>query len=448
MNEQTKLMQFCDQAMFVSLCIHIFFLPVSIALVESFSGFTIFFFLLKRGQVFWLKKRFVEANGNSREPINYVGLFLESYKPKFSYLNQAVMYFMFFTFISVVTSQYPLLGIRGFVGKIVQDVFLFFGFIECMNNKKRIKVFLGVLLISSAMVCINGMIQYIFGKGLLRGFLIDDGRVRSSFHQSNDFAAYLVVIVPTLLCLIIMPYMKQLREKFEIPKNQAKNFLFTTKGKVLLIGLFVLNVICLGLTYSRAAWLVFAISLTFLSFRYKTLRVWFLILFVVFVAIFFPKMINERESPIFDDSGLFYVSERNIYWQEALRVIYHFPIYGSGYNSYSMVAPKFKIIWGGYPHNSYLHLAAETGLIGIGAFLWMLWSLYIYSYHKLNYIKDPLLFCLLTGLLSGYLSFLVFAFFDTTFYSVQLNNFMWVVMGLIVAIQKDCLKEGEHEDRL
>ena len=74
-----------------------------------------------------------------------------------------------------------------------------------------------------------------------------------------------------------------------------------------------------------------------------------------------------------------------------------------------------------YAHNCYLQMTAETGLLGLGCFLWMV---YVLLRHGLNYckqIKDlwPLTF--LQGAVSGLFGFLVQSFFDNTFYTVQLS---------------------------
>jgi len=70
------------------------------------------------------------------------------------------------------------------------------------------------------------------------------------------------------------------------------------------------------------------------------------------------------------------------------------------------------------------------------SFLWLLGAIFNKSFRNLGSVKDPFLTLLLLGSLIGLAGFLVHSFFDTNFYSVQLGSFMWLVMGLIVAVQK------------
>ena len=84
------------------------------------------------------------------------------------------------------------------------------------------------------------------------------------------------------------------------------------------------------------------------------------------------------------------MSHRIVLWKEAIAIIKDHPFLGCGLNTYSIVAPKYKIAEGGgiYPHNSYLQMAAETGLLGLGAFLWIIIILFRTSLSNLKKISN------------------------------------------------------------
>lgn len=119
-------------------------------------------------------------------------------------------------------------------------------------------------------------------------------------------------------------------------------------------------------------------------------------------------------------------------WREALRITRDYPLTGCGLNTYSIVARDYKSFdWGGvYPHNSYLQMAAETGLFGLFAFFWVLFTFFKTGLQYLNQKRDYLVL----GLLAGILAFLVHAFFDTHLYSLQLVVLFWYMLGLTVAV--------------
>lgn len=133
-------------------------------------------------------------------------------------------------------------------------------------------------------------------------------------------------------------------------------------------------------------------------------------------------------------------SDRVIYWNPAIRNIRQSPFIGTGVNTYSKVASLNPPGTGGYPHNCYLQMTAEIGLLGLGAFLWVLFVLFVNSFKVIRKVRDPFLDAVMIGFLCGLFGFLVHSFFDTNFYSVQLGNLMWVVMGVIVVAQKIALK--------
>ena len=49
-------------------------------------------------------------------------------------------------------------------------------------------------------------------------------------------------------------------------------------------------------------------------------------------------------------------------------------------------------------------------------------------------MKDLLLKQVLIGTLAALIGYFIQIFFDTTFYSVQLGNLLWVVMGFVLAV--------------
>jgi len=121
-----------------------------------------------------------------------------------------------------------------------------------------------------------------------------------------------------------------------------------------------------------------------------------------------------------------------MWWKEALKIIKDHPLAGCGLNTYSKVALNYKSFdWGGiYPHNSYLQMIAEIGLFGGGAFFGLLYIFFKICLRHLTGKNGRLVL----GLMSGVLAFLIHAFFDTHFYSLQLVILFWFMFGLTVSV--------------
>jgi hypothetical protein len=478
----------------------IFFLPISIALVETFSGFAIFFFLIKRIVILRQKK-------------------FEIFRPVPSFLNRPLAIFVLATFLSVIFSQHHQLSIVAFFGKTLQGVLLFIVFLEVFNEVKFINNFLLFWASSALLTCLSGFSQYLFHFEFLRGNEMSEGRVSSSLRHANDLGAYIITVCPILFVLLLnWKFFKQ-----QLLKQYDQLKLSSTIIRIFLWTVCLVMMVTLGLTMSRAAWVAFFAAIV-LSTIYRKKNIFFVFLMVMgFVVIFMPLMVKTRDVSLITDNvreqrnafakvgyiiqsdlghigphsdKLYkdliqnaYINEKGIvldkfwkvkdasylesnldltaaqkqaiydvlkrsnywqtilaftverlgkgrldYWKEALGVLYDYPVFGSGLNTYSQVAPHYKITWGGYPHNSYLQTAAELGLVGLFALLWMLGSLFKNSFRRINNMPEGFPRSVLIGTLAGYFAYLVHSFFDTTFYSVQLSTFFWLMMALAVAV--------------
>lgn len=472
-----KFMDWCDKAMAFSFYALIYFLPISIALSETFTGLALLFYIFKRLSFFWIR---VSQRGKQEARDNWFIFFFSSFKPPANHLNIPVVLFLFFNLISVILSRYPWLSIEGFFGKALQSAFLYFNFIEAINSKKRLRKFLIVFLISATLISINGLYQYFAGKDFIHGHLVYDGRISSSFRAHNDFAAYLIVIIPIFLSLSVLSTINGVKRSFGHEKEQVFSFFLSRRGKAMICVVFILSLACLGLTFSRGAWIALAFALLILSARKKRYIIANVLVLILFFNFFYPQLketrqvrlmidtvltddaLDQRENDLYPKSATVVEPERdgkklNIleayvekfksirflggsgrteYWREAIHMIRDYPIFGVGLNTYSVAGKGYKITWGGYPHNCYLQMAVETGILGLLSFLWLLGVIFNKSFRNLGSVKDPFLTLLLLGSLIGLGGFLVHSFFDTNFYSVQLGSFMWLVMGLIVAVQK------------
>ena len=481
MSRSKEFILWCDKAMAFSFYALIYFLPISIALSEMFTGLALFFYLLKRLTSFCVV---VGEKAKEKSILSFLCnfiLFFRSFKPVDNYLNKPILILLSFSLISVFVSRHPMLSIEGFLGKVLQSVFLYFNFIECINSKKRLKKFLVVFLISATLISINGLYQYFMGKDFIHGHLVPGGRISSSFRAHNDFAAYLIVVVPIFLSLSLLSTINGIQQ-FSVAymkKDIFSPFLSGKPGKALIFVVFILSFVCFGLTFSRGAWIAFAFTMFFFSVHKKRYIIVNGLILILFFSLFYPRLQETRQVSLIVDS----VSEKNDtlqapdvnaetqgmavsnsvqkktgiletykemlkfgwvlggsgrsgYWREAIHIIKDYPFFGVGLNTYSVVGRGYKITWGGYPHNCYLQMAAETGILGLLSFLWLSSVLFYRSFRNLAAMQDPFLAAFLFGSLIGLGGFLVHSFFDTNFYSVQLGSFMWLIMGLIVAIQK------------
>ncbi len=447
MNSQ-KIIIWSDRAMAFSFYALIYFLPISIALTESFAGLVLFFYIFKRGAMLYDQIRKGYLPWRALSFFRKVFSFFRSFKPVENALNWPIGIFLFFTFMSVIFSEIPLLSLRGYVGKTLEFAFLYFSFLECMHSRKRIKIFLTIYLISFALICVNGMFQYFTGQEFIHGNLVESGRISSSLRHANDFGSYLILFIPVLFFLSVLCGRRSGTQKSDF------SVFASLPARVILFLLFILALVCLGLTFSRGAWMALILSL-FLAGCIKLrllLPCFLLIVIFLFAAtlnlkgrndgIFeeirrFMSLTNKADKRVSLERILQYDNNRMVYWQGTGEIIKDYPLFGTGLNTYSQIVGRYKKNFGVYAHNCYLQMTAEIGLLGITAFFGVLFALFRNSLEGLRLIKDQAHWLLLFGFLVGLLAFLIHSFYDTNFYSVQLSSLMWITIGVIVTLQKE-----------
>lgn len=419
MLNKDKILLYFDRAIIACLCLLIFCLPFAKAGVEIFVWSALFI---------WIVKRVLGYRTES-----FGGMFPETA------LNRALGVFIAVNALSGILSANLGLSLRGFFGKELKFLAIFFMLVEVVNSRERLRIVLMAIIASVVLIVVDAWAQYFGGTDFIRGY--DWARLRVSFSTANDFSGWLIVVIPLLLGLPA------------IGKPRIGKAL-----KVLSLVLAVVLFVCLLATYSRGAWLGFATGIFFTAwfvFKNLTLKIKTVCLSmgIGLVAIFlilpqpikakiggigrinfkFSETVNARiKSTLKTEEGSTPI--RLNLWKEALQITRDHPLTGCGLNTYSMVARGYKSFdWGGvYPHNSYLQMAAETGLLGLFAFLWVLFTFFKTGMRHLNQKRDPLVL----GLLSGIAAFLVQAFFDTNLYALQLVVLFWYMVGLTIAVIK------------
>lgn len=428
-----------DRLIVLSLCAIIFTLPFSKSAIEI--CFTIAFAL-------WILRKAL-----FREP--HI-----SAKRIFGGVNSFIYLFVLANIMSTCFSASIALSLKGLFFKVLEGVLLFFIIADTVNNRQRLNIVLAAMFLSMLLMAIDGMFQAMTGCDFLRHYTKIDG-IRASFFNRNGFGAWLVVMIPVVLGVIAV-------DKRQMPKRIIKSMAWIMAGILTL---------CLALTASRGALAGFVFALIFFL-MVKNRKAFLIVAALILAASVFGMAYFVNADP---DMGKFYTEftrvrswdgavslikdfivfvkwhmapvavETNtirvgLCW-EALLIIKSFPVFGCGLNTYALVAPNHPgVLIGFYPHNSYLQMAAETGIVGLASFVLLMTALFAVSLAKIGKIKDGFYKGILTGLLAGLFGFLVHSFFDVHFYSLQLANLMWLIMGLIIAVQNTAL--GPEKDSL
>ncbi|MFH1305558.1 MAG: O-antigen ligase family protein [Candidatus Omnitrophota bacterium] len=414
-----KAVVWLDRSTEISLLAMIFVLPFSKSLIEIFFGCML---------ISWILGRYAAHEGK---------LSLSMFMPVRTKLNFPIVAFVLVGFLSTAKSNFIFLSLEGLFFKMLEHVVIYFIVVEIVTDRKKLKRVMIAIFCSMVLMALDGLFQFTMGKDFLRMYPLFQGRIQASFHNTNDFAAWLVIMIP--LALSFAWFWKN--EWLDLSDAQEHKWLRGIIKPVLWIITGALMV-CVALTYTRAAWIAVIISIIFLGIlKSRKLLVATMIALVV-LSFVIPSAMRERaisvKTPIvmvvrFEEGKMNF---RMGLWVTAMKIIKQHPWAGCGLNSYTAVAPRYGIPEAYYPHNSYLHMAAEMGLLGLGAFLWMVAALFRTALTGIRRIADGFYSACLAGFLAGFTGFLIHSFVDTNFYALQLGILMWIVMGLIIAVRK------------
>jgi len=390
-----KAIRFIDKCAFLFFVILVFSLPISNAAIESSFGFILMFFIIRAIY--------------SRPAFKDIKIFFKDG------INLSLLAFYICIGISLFASGSLFAkGFRAWFTKWGEGLALFYA-AQIFLDKRRVKFLLCVLIASTFLVCADGLYQMITGQDFIRGFSIVAttgltghlSGVTATFRHYNDFAAF---ILP--LFFIIFAFFRK-----------SNKILFNT----LISSTLILLLINLFFTYSRGAWVSFLITnlLIILFFSDKKTKKFSLFFFLIFMTgiIIIPTM-GERFVYIFKKGG---DATRFRVWGAAIAMFKDSFLLGKGLGSFMGCFRQYSNLSIQYAHNCYLQILAETGLIGLLAFLWFLGEIILGSYKELRLKFDGLFL----GLFSAFLAFLIHIFFDTQLYALKLSILFWVLASFL-----------------
>lgn len=268
--------------------------------------------------------------------------------------------------LAVVQSAYPALSLRFLMYHFVCLLCLLIT-ISAVRHTEDLKRLLAsasfVVLVSS----LYAVYQRIRGVKVNKSYVdtkVNEGmpgRVESFFDNPNTYAEVLILLLPLILALI-------LTSRHWLPRLVA-------------CCIFIMGVVALGMTYSRASWIGIAVAMAVFVFLWKPKLIPAFIALCILCVPLLPSTIWNRILTITNMSDSSTASRIPLY-KAALRTIRKSPVSGAGlgttavqqfisdYNLYHAKAPFV------HAHNIYLEVWIEAGLLGFVGFLAsMFWNI-------------------------------------------------------------------------
>jgi putative inorganic carbon (HCO3(-)) transporter len=356
--------------------------------------------------------------------------------------------------LSTVTSISPQLSVHGDMFReegvftILSYIALTFSFALFVESEKQIDQLLKGLLVCSAIVSLYAMVQY-FGynptEHVLTFMRHREGRVGSTLGNPNFLGKFLVITLP----LFTAYFIKSVR---------------WVEKTVLLAGA-VLSLAALIVTFTRASWLGFSVSilLFFLLLGKKLLInkkkeiVTVLAVLTVVIVVFEVQSSKKKSQSLgnsvatvttkirasFDLEKGGGVATRIFAWEKALILIKEKPLLGFGLDTHILVMKRFNLeylrtfkdfVAIDRVHNNYLDIAIAQGLIGLAAYLSIIITYFLWLLGRMKAEKNPPQKIIYYGIFSALCGYLVNDFF--IFSVVSVSPTFWSLMGLTVAMKR------------
>jgi O-antigen ligase len=327
------------------------------------------------------------------------------------------------------------------VANLAAHLLSFVGFSLLIQTPQQLKKIAQILLLGSIPVVILGLGQMWLGwttpESLIPLFgwqLLPTGnppgRMASTFMYANILAGYLIMIFSLGLGLFL-----------HYLKGENKYI------KYILAFLLILIAIAMILTNSRNAWGIMIFSI----FVWAIYQQWWIIvggvttiftmimtaafapnsiaeIFRVIVPRFIWARLNDQMFPDRPNETL-----RATQWQFATQMTIEKPFTGWGLRSFSALYEQKTGFWLGHPHNLYLMLTAETGIIS---------TLFLFAIVGFILGKAILLMLKLTGeekliifsYLITFVGCMLFNTVDVTWFDFRVNTLSWMILGALLGV--------------
>lgn len=399
--------------------------------------------------------------------------YMRSLRMRFSNICFVQIFFIALFFLGAICSAFIAPDKRAAFGMLkgwfFDPVLFFVLFIKTMKSARDI--FRAIFSLSLGILALS---FYGFWEFANKQFLNDAQRLDSVFESPNYFTMYAVPIL--ILALGTFAYVFLVAKKFSwremflndkggefslqrglSGRSKGKvlrlcNYFFTQEGReVFAVALSV----CAGLgavylTTSYGGWGALVLGSACLWFflpRSKTKYALCVLGIAVLAPIFFLtyQRTGFRHVDAFWKEKTDSASARVIIWRGAGHLLKEHPFLGIGlggfrvkYKEYSMgldVPPIERSVI--LPHNLYLNLWLETGLIGLIGFLGMV-AVFVFKSVK-NFLKTKNYALILP--LAALAALLAHGMIDTPYFKNDLSLLFWVILGMMVVLEREQLSQ-------
>lgn len=337
-------------------------------------------------------------------------------------------------------------------------------------DRKRIPFFVGAVILSVLIQALIGLWQFgLRGDGPEHFLILGDRfyRAYGTFEQPNPFGGFLGMGLMLAIGLTLAALMKWWTSATD--RDHANRYPIKRIFRAESLQLILLFALCLIIggallaSWSRGAWLGAAAGVLAILFVWPRRVSWGLLLVLIFLVMglgmlktgILPSSITDRLLGFTESfqalnvrgvdisDANYAVIERLAHWQAAAEMVRYHPWFGVGIGNYEPVYGGYALLNWPYPlghaHNIYLNMAAETGLVGLAAYLGMWITIIILTWRVTRSDQGWRRFIAI-GLLGAWIHLSVHQMVDTLFVA-NIHLHLGVMLGVLSLLINDNVKE-------
>ncbi len=258
------------------------------------------------------------------------------------------------------------------------------------------------IVLAGGIQAVTGLYEFYGGSGVEHLRILDDTHFRAfgTFGQPNPFGAFMGITLAMAIGAALGHLFEFWRVVLHQPEpsdalmHRLSPALKWFPGLIFYTGMAALILAALLASWSRGAWMGFVVAVAVMAFFLPRSLLRSILLVTVLAPLaalgwsngWIPESITSRMvgfaeelTTITDVRGVeltdsnYAVIERIAHWQSALDIARDYPWLGVGFDNYAAAYPTYALMeWQnplGHAHNYYLNLLAETGIIGLSAYL-------------------------------------------------------------------------------
>jgi len=330
--------------------------------------------------------------------------------------------------------------IAAVISSFSQFRFLFFAlfFYLCIQNKENIKPMMSGWLVLVVLVCLDSIYQYFFLKDIF-GYPIGPGYPEQSIRLSGPFGKRFVVgaFVTFTSIPIISYYLNRLKE-------------FSFVKKIIFILIYFLLLLTVALSGERLAFLIFttaSILIFIFHLNFKKIIVSLLLIFSFLIGIYFKsETFRVRATDLNHVVTNFYDSSYGRLYESSYILFKKNYIFGTGFKNYrvdcdSQVDPRpqspFQFC-STHPHNLYLEILTESGLLGFVIFT--ITFIFLINFIRKEIKKMKLDFKKYSSIAYGNLLIILIFFWPLktsgSFFTTWNGSFFWFNLGILLLMTR------------